>query len=404
MLSNAAVRLSLFWVLFGGALGLQAQTTPAKPTPPQIPDDPAIYFYNPRLDALGQNAQKAGADVASGQIFDTEIDNLKVMLKLATDRIFTSARRAALARIEGARNWKTLYEFVEKAKEKSIASSQEKEEWPGRIEDLKKQITTVQEMANDTAKALTAAGGALQDIGNAQEVIQFATLLSKREPAAVTKTDLRVIGKVQEALVNLGTILSDLGKQTQAPSSRSAVDQMKIDLAKAEVDHLKALIKIEDRRMAGQKDVKSLIAAIEDTLTCTDGNCGFSLKDDDGNEIRREEVLGKEQIDATLLRYKQQGAPAADRLKAVVYLLENFAAFSARAETPGRIADLRRAIEERSFAIRRDAIMARSYEQIFLLGTQRIALYYKGGIKPETLAQFAQAAATAGLIPAITFK
>jgi hypothetical protein len=150
--------------------------------------------------------------------------------------------------------------------------------------------------------------------------------------------------------------------------------------------------------------VKNLIAAIEGTLTCKDGKCRFSLKDDDGKEISGEDVPEKEQIDATLLRYQQQGTPTADRLKAVVYLLENFAAFSARAETPGRIADLRRAIEERSFAIRRDAIMARSYEQIFLLGTQRIALYYKGGIKPETLAQFAQAAATAGLIPAITFK
>jgi hypothetical protein len=113
-----------------------------------------------------------------------------------------------------------------------------------------------------------------------------------------------------------------------------------------------------------------------------------------------EDLSETEEIEATLLRFRNDPL----KLKTVVYLLENFAALAARADTPVRIAELRGAIEERRFAIRRDAIMARTYEQILLIGAQRIAIYYKGGVKPETLAQFLNALATAGLIPTIALK
>mgnify|MGYP007071036845 CR=1 FL=1 len=77
---------------------------------------------------------------------------------------------------------------------------------------------------------------------------------------------------------------------------------------------------------------------------------------------------------------------------------------SARSDTPARLAAIRTVIEERAYRIRRDAIMARSYEEILVSGTSRIAAYYKGGVKPETIAQFIQALSTAGLIPAISLR
>ena len=104
--------------------------------------------------------------------------------------------------------------------------------------------------------------------------------------------------------MSLGTILDYLGKQATAPSSRSAVDQMKIDLAKAEVDHLKALIKIEGRRLAGQKDVKDVITAIQNTLTtCANTNCTFKFTDDQGTDTTQN-FPRSEQIDTTLVTLK----------------------------------------------------------------------------------------------------
>jgi hypothetical protein len=184
---------------------------------------------------------------------------------------------------------------------------------------------------------------------------------------------------------------------------------MKIDLAKAETDHLNALIRIEEKRINGEHEVKGLLDSIGEALTCKPPadldrpyvrDCAFHFLDDDGRPLSDRTVPGSEPIGTTLTRLR--GTPG--ELDAVVYLLQNYAALAARGDLPERLAEVRTAVEERRYAIRRDAIMARSYEQILLAGAQRIALYYKGGIKAETLAQFASALATAGLIPTIALK
>lgn len=412
-MTQATLRLALLLSLMSGAAGLQGQSNPVPSRDPKIPRDPPIYFYDSRLDGIGQKAETAAGQVANAQVFETQLQNLDAVSKLATDRIFTSGRRVALARLEAARQWGTLYSHVKIARDKALPTDSEKAEWAKKIEELKAQIAATEIQADQAGASLKSIADLLEEIGSAKEVIQFGTFLATRNVADITKTDLRVVGKVQETLFNLGNILQDLASQPVPASSRPAAQQMKIDLKKAEIDHLKALIKIEDRRMAGQQDVKSLVTAIENTLSCehapgdpvdTYRNCTFKFSDDDGNDLPADRVLGSEGIEATLSRYKQDAAQDSNRLKAALYLLENFAALSARAETPVRLAELRSAIEERRFAIRRDAVMARAYEQIFLIGAQRIAIYYKGGIKPETLAQFLQAASTAGIIPSIVFK
>jgi hypothetical protein len=174
---------------------------------------------------------------------------------------------------------------------------------------------------------------------------------------------------------------------------------MKVDLAKAEIDHLKTLIQIEEKRLDGQDDVKDLLTAIDNTINCR-SNSGFTFVNDAGVALPLENLNPAEEIQSTIQRFQTDPL----RLKSVIYLLENFAALAARADTPVRLAELRTAIEERRFAIRRDAIMARTYEQILLIGAQRIATFYKGGIKPETLAQIVNAISTAGLIPTIALK
>src|SRR5579885_2971324 len=81
--------------LLAGAARLQAQADAGASSPPKIPGDPLIYFYNPRLDTLGQNLEKAAGGVAAGQIFDSQLSNLDAMAKLAADRIFSSAAGGA---------------------------------------------------------------------------------------------------------------------------------------------------------------------------------------------------------------------------------------------------------------------------------------------------------------------
>jgi len=395
--------------------GLHAQTGTTPAAAPKVPHDPPIYLYNPRLDALGQDVQKAAGDVANGQIFDTQLANLEAVSKLATDRIFSSARRAALARLEGTRNWKSLWNRVDAAKTRALPSETEKADWARQIATLKTKLGTAQSAADTASEKLKPIADLLEEVGKAKQVIEAGKFLQERNVKDITATDLRVVGKLQEAVDNLGTLLNGIASQTKPVSTRSTAEQMKVDLAKAEIDHLQTLIQIQEKRSDGQHDVKSILTAIENTLGCVPRPtnplnpfspskwvCTLKFTDDstDPPKDSTENLSDTEEIETTLLRFRSNRL----KLESVVYLLENFAALAARADTPVRIAELRSAIEERRFAIRRDAIMAHTYEQILLIGAQRIATYYKGGIKPETLAQLANALATAGLIPTIAVK
>jgi hypothetical protein len=81
--------------------------------------------------------------------------------------------------------------------------------------------------------------------------------------------------------------------------------------------------------------------------------------------------------------------------------LYDLAALIARGDTPALLAELRSAHARRAYSIRKSAVNARAYELIVSAGVKRLALYHKGGVKPETLAQFVQTISAAAITPAI---
>lgn len=380
--------------------GLQAQTVLPNPAP-DVPRDPLFYLYNPRLDALGQDLQKAAGEVANGQVYETQLSNLDAIAKLSTERIFSSGRRGALAKIEAARTWRRLWTRVEAARLSMQLTESQKAEWTTQAAALEAQSKSATKAASDADTTLKDVADLLDGLGKAKQIAQAGSFLQRRDIADITPADLRAAAKLQAMIGNVGSIVKGLAADPALARSSSVADQMKVELAKAEIDYLKTLVGVEEKRLAGQQDVSDLLAAISSTLVCPPaGSCTLKFTSDDGAELPPETIPGSERLEDTLQRLRTDKP----KLAAVVYLLQNYAALAARAELPLRLAELRSAIEERRFAIRKEAIMARSYEQILLLGAQRIAAYYKGGIKPETLAQFASALSTAGLIPTIALK
>jgi len=81
--------------------------------------------------------------------------------------------------------------------------------------------------------------------------------------------------------------------------------------------------------------------------------------------------------------------------------LFDLAALLARRDTPARLAELRFAQATRAYSIRKSAVNARAYELVVGGGVKRLALYHKGGVKPETLAGFVHALSTMAISPAI---
>ncbi len=83
------------------------------------------------------------------------------------------------------------------------------------------------------------------------------------------------------------------------------------------------------------------------------------------------------------------------------FVLYDLAALIARGDTPAKLADLRYAQELQAYSIRKSAAEARVYELLVVTGVKRLALYHKGGLKPETVAAFIHALSNVAISPAI---
>ena len=93
---------------------------------------------------------------------------------------------------------------------------------------------------------------------------------------------------------------------------------------------------------------------------------------------------GNARVSATLMQAASSGQ---DQVFDQAMMLYDAVALVSHGETPAKLATLREVQEEERYSIRKSAAEARSYEQILNSGMRRLALFYAGGTKPETVAQ-----------------
>jgi len=189
---------------------------------------------------------------------------------------------------------------------------------------------------------------------------------------------------------SLATSLGAMYKDFTVALSKTpdmVVLETQIQLLSVNEDHLKQLARIITQRETDLEDTRVLLRRVASELKFLHDS---SIPDD--QDI-------SQSIEARLTE------PANDRIMAaMIFVMYNAAALAARDSTPQRLASLRMADEERRYSIRSSAVAARSYETLVSTGVDRLALYYKGGIRPETLAQIATALGTLGIIPTIAVK
>lgn len=158
------------------------------------------------------------------------------------------------------------------------------------------------------------------------------------------------------------------------------VQTVALQTLQVDEEHWKTVGAINARREAEQGDIKDMI-------------------DDYRDRAKRFVPSEDEKITITLERMTK--GDDRDGLMDAFLALYGAAALAARGTSPARLAELRLAQEEHRYSIRRSAIMARAYEVTVGTGVKRLALYHKGGIKPEQIAQIVQAIATLAIPPAI---
>ncbi len=430
------------------SLSLCAWAQPSDTVNSPKPAKGGIYLYNQRLDQQAQQVQKMAADVTNSQLLDAELANLDNLSQYSAERIFSSARRAAMTTLNSIIVWDQMKTRVKNWQDTLLTVKPE--DWTAAQAALKKQIDISQSEIKALKDALAQAGKVppiLEDFSSASDAddfFGFAHDLVAKEAGGmdgVTTVDVRVAKRLTGTVAKVASILKELYNPANIATSSAAVRDMKLNLLKAELQHITAEARIQARREAAFSDIRRLATSVSEAIACLQNGttvagrvCLPSLanrapinlaadhaaKDPEQiqNTLRRfvrRAVVARQAADACL--NAQLGGAAQDcfnvdtaasdekqKLQYIVYALQNWSALTARVATPSRLASARLAQEERRYSIQRDAIMARSYEAIVGTGAQRLAAYYKGGLKPETLAQFVQALSTASLIPTIALK
>ncbi|MDZ4801593.1 MAG: hypothetical protein SGI92_25830 [Bryobacteraceae bacterium] len=362
-------------------------------------------LYNQRLDKQADELKRLAESTANGQFFEAELQNLEQLTKPTLDRIFTSARRLATDRINGTTTWGDLQDTLGRIEKLNEGPPDRQEQWKSRTAELKQKIEAARAAAAGAAPSGTEPGIAIQILAHAadaSDLFDAADQLQTKDILKVTRTDLRIAETLTDLAGQFTPLLQAFAKNAATAAEASdAVRTMEIAMARAELDHIAALGRIEARRLAAMDEVTAMHGTAVKGLKCLFDNACDGL-----DLFKAGEVAPTHSMEATLKQMR--AAPASEdsrnRLETTLYLLENYAALCARANTPNRLAEARAAIEGRRHAIRRDAIVAQSFESVLASGAQRLAAYYKGGIRPEVLAQLAQALATAGLIPAVIGK
>jgi hypothetical protein len=251
--------------------------------------------------------------------------------------------------------------------------------------------------AKHTDPAIVRAFALLDDPG--QDILAYAkkvsTLLDENgQSLPGVSSALDQIGTGLDQVMTLYTALDGIWSGYKAISVdplslRPPPQELDLRLAALEQDHAKTVARILARR---DLDSGSALTHVETALA----------------RMSKEGLTGStERIEDTLRRQATRPAgnrPVREELRATLDLLHEAAAAVAEEDAAGRLGELRLSDEERRQSILRSSVNGSAYDQTIQAAVQRLALYWKSGIKPADLAQLAVYLTNTIAIPAIAVK
>jgi hypothetical protein len=266
-----------------------------------------------------------------------------------------------------------------------------------RIVALQAELKALQEANKSTDPFIVRAFEALQNPGG--DILEYAKkiagLATDSPTASGVVNALSAIEEGLDQIIGLYKAIASIWRGQQAvsvdPASlRPAPQQIELQLLVVEQEHLKTVARVRARRalevgvaLSGVETALRLVAAVLKQDSKTFGQ-------------------GPRPIEGTL----REAVASHDRqaLRTQWETLHAAAGAVAELDTAGTLAELRLADEERRYSIRRSAKNISTYDLTIQAAAQRLALYWKGGIKPTELAQFVFYVTNTLAVPAIAFK
>jgi hypothetical protein len=352
-------------------------------------------LYDKGRDEAAQEALKLADEVESGALFEKQLKNLSLLSQQDFATYFLGARRSMRASIDSFATWTEVSAVVNGADNAvTLPASVTAADAEAALADVKAKLAAAAKALDELKQSLVAADDPstsriLDGLGDLKSLADYADKLAKgigdeknraaitaqsKQIAATLDTLTGLYGRYAERLNNIKKLDQTLDG-LKVPVQTVALQALQVD-----EEHWKTVGAINARREAEQGDIRDII---------------------DDYRVRAKR-LGRsegEKITVTLEEMVKSGNR--DGLNDAFLALYGAAALAARGTSPAKLAELRLAQEEHRYSIRRSAIMARAYEVTVSTGVKRLVLYYKGGIKPEQIAQIVQAIATLAIPPAI---
>lgn len=385
-------------------------------------------LHDEARDKEAKKAAQLAEEITSKSSFDKQLKNLDTLSKHALDVYFAGAKRQMELDIRSLRTWGDVRDLTERVQDALLAedfvSTSEaqanlddlKRDCNGRLTELGKSICTAKADLERLKKAVDKSEAEGKRLDQ-----ELKTRLEKIDTidGLVEKTELFLSSEQEVTINGLADVFLDLSRSyvnyinklatiNNHPQNelRLLLQRIAVEALLLEVDHWQTVAAIKMRRSAEQSDLRYIANVDLPNQLLQISRC-FST---DMNVLNAEKIaVTFEKARATPACKIEEAGAEVELLKEeiVVFLLRtlhNAAALAARGETPMKIAELRLAEEEHRFSIRHSAVMARTYEVTFTSGTNRLARFYAGGLKPEKIAQLIHSAAAITIPTAIAVK
>jgi hypothetical protein len=376
------------------------------------------FIYDEGRDATAQQTVTAMKAITSGSLFETMLRNVDSQAKSEGDALLAHVRETMRARLIALEAWhvkdvdpidfdhQTLAAFDRNARlcptsvncvlreltqlhQAALAAPDVTQaDLKAKLTAIEARVTTLKaelQALKDASEAkaeprVDQAFARLEEHG--KQVLEFATALvntaAKDEGGRKGASQaLDEIGKGLDQVIKIYKITRGIwtsrGLVSVDPASlRPPPQQTEILLLAVEQEHLATRARIEAKR---QLEVGAALRLVQMAKQ--------AAKDVPGGSVE----LAEQRIEDTLR--VSAGAATRDRLKGMLTTLHLVAAATAQMEAADQLARIRRSDEFRRYSIRQSAIQTATYEVALQAATQRLAAYWKRGLKPGDVVDLA---------------
>lgn len=378
-------------------------------------------WHDEERDQKARAAAKIAEEITNKSSFEAQLRNLDKFAERDLEVYFKGAERQMELDLHTVRTWGSVLKIVNNTKTTLNSSTfLEPTQVDAIVTDLKKDCprTTPLGISVCNAKAElkkltdaeTNAGKAnkkldeelktrLENIDAIDAIVnQVKGFLTSDSTKSKTVKELSAtFAGLASSFLTFNTRLEQINNESQ-DDLKLLLQRTAVETLQLEVDHWKTLSEINIRRSAEESDLNFLAGDVE--LRVLQISQCFELPP---QQLAEQEI--RETLKATLTKDSclvndpqtpgQMKKLSKNEIATDVYqTLHNVTALVARGKTPFKLAELREAHELHRFSIRKSLVVARSYELVLRTGTDRLARYYAGGLRPEQIAQLIHSAAT----------